>query len=68
MSHLPTFEDMRRTAYRLLGDVEQELRSDWAPGTGPTPKQAAYLRDVRLHIARARTSLTNAAETEGTSR
>ena len=36
MSELPTFEDMRRRAYPLLGDVEDELRSGWRPkGPGP---------------------------------
>lgn len=64
MTTLPTFEAMRRTAYAELGDVEDGLRSDWAPGTGPTSRQAAYLRDARLHIARAKTSLTNAAQAE----
>lgn len=65
MSNLPSFEDMRAAAYAELGDVEDGLRSDWAPGTGPTSKQAAYLRDARVHIARAKTSLDRAAQTEG---
>ena len=26
---LSTFEEMRRNAYGMLGDVEDELRSDW---------------------------------------
>lgn len=35
MAELPTFEDMRSNAFALLGDAEDELRSDWREGTGP---------------------------------
>jgi hypothetical protein len=35
---LPTFEYMRRNAHRLLGDAEDELRSDWAPCPTGTPR------------------------------
>ena len=58
---LPLFEEMRRHAHRLLGDAEDELRSDWAPGSGPTDRQAAALSEARQHIARARAALDRAA-------
>lgn len=59
--NLPSFEDLRRTAYRLLGDAEQELRSDWAPGAGPTSEeQVSALIEARSHIARAKDALIRA--------
>lgn len=39
MSELPTFEDMRHRAFALLSDAEDELRSDWQTGAGPTIEQ-----------------------------
>ncbi|MFI7468169.1 hypothetical protein [Nonomuraea sp. NPDC049646] len=61
MSDLPTFEQMRRNAHRLLGDAQDELRSDWASGTGPTDKQAAAAAEARKHIAAAKAALDRAA-------
>lgn len=58
---LPTFEEMRRNAHRLLGDAQDELRSGWEPGTGPTPKQAELLHEARAGIARAKAALDEAA-------
>lgn len=58
---LPTFEDIRREAYRLLGDAQDVLRSDWAPGTGPTTAQAFAVHDARLAIADAKRALNDAA-------
>lgn len=58
---LPTFEDMRRNANRLLGDAQDELRSDWAPGTGPTDAQADAVAEARQHIAAAKAALDKAA-------
>lgn len=58
---LPTFEEMRRNAHRLLGDAEDELRSDWAPGSEPTHAQALARRDAMRLIARARAALDRAA-------
>lgn len=58
---LPTFEEMRRNAHRLLGDAQDELRSDWAPGTGPTDKQADAVIEARKHIAKAKAALDKAA-------
>lgn len=31
---LPTFDELRSNAFALLGDVEDELRSDWHDGAG----------------------------------
>lgn len=57
---LPTFEEMRRNAFALLGDVEDELRSDWRAGAGPTSEQAEALRDARRAIAQAKAALDRA--------
>lgn len=62
MSNLPTFEEMRRNTFKMLGDAEQELRSDWRSGTGPSTKEAAQARIEALeHIARAKAALDRAA-------
>ena len=58
---LPTFEEMRRNAHRLLGDAQDELRSDWAPGTGPDDLQAEELHEARSYIAKAKAALDRAA-------
>ena len=57
---LPTFEEMRSNAHRLLGDAQDELRSDWAPGTGPTDKQADAVAEARRFIAKAKEALDKA--------
>ena len=61
LNPLPTFEEMRRNAHRLLGDAQDELRSDWRDGTGPTSQQAEDLYDARQHIAKAKDALDRAA-------
>ena len=61
MSDLPTFEDMRRQAHRALGDAEDELRSDWRPGSGPTSEQGKAAREARVLIAEAKRALDRAA-------
>lgn len=58
---LPTFEEIRRDAHKELGDVEDLLRSDWVPGTGPSPKQAELLSHVRSAIRSARAALDEVA-------
>lgn len=58
---LPTFEDMRRRAYRLLGDAEDELRSDWRSGAGPTREQGQAAAEARQLIAQAKAALECAA-------
>lgn len=58
---LPSFEEMRRNAHRLLGDAEDELRSDWAPGAGPATTEQAQARvEALTHIARAKAALDRA--------
>lgn len=59
---LPTFEDMRRNAFALLGDAQDELRSDWRAGTGPTPQQGAAAAEARRYIAKAKAALDRAAQ------
>jgi hypothetical protein len=58
---LPTFEEMRRNAYALLGDVQDELRSDWALGSGPTDAQADAIAEAHRAIAAAKVALDRAA-------
>lgn len=58
---LPTFEDMRQAAFALLGDAEDELRSDWRTGTGPTKEQGAAAREAKEHIGAAKAALDRAA-------
>lgn len=62
MPELPTFEEMRQRAYVLLGDAEDELRSDWRTGTGPTPEQGRAARGPRELIAQAKAALNRAAD------
>lgn len=57
---LPTFDDIRSNAFALLGDVEDELRSDWRDGAGPNHDQADALREARQAIARAKAALDRA--------
>ena len=58
---LPTFEEMRRNAYGMLGDVEDELRSDWREGAGPTRAQAEAARRARDLIVQTKAALDEAA-------
>ena len=58
---LPTFEQIRAAAYGVLGDAQDWLRSDWAPGTGPTTRAAAAMHRAVRHIAAAKTALNDAA-------
>lgn len=48
---------MRANAFALLGDVEDELRSDWRPGTGPSHEQADALREAHRAISQAKAAL-----------
>jgi len=54
---LPTWEEMRRRAFALLGDAEDELRSDWRSGTGPTMEQGRARIDALEAIAQAKAAL-----------
>lgn len=58
---LPSFEEIRRRAYALLGDAEDELRSDSRPGTGPTREQGRALTEAVQLIAQAKAALNRAA-------
>lgn len=60
MAELPTFEEMRSNAFALLGDAEDELRSDWREGTGPNHEQAEAVREARQSIAKAKAALDRA--------
>lgn len=60
MDELPTFVDIRANAFALLGDVEDELRSDWRSGTGPTHEQAEALQEARRAIREAMAALDKA--------
>ena len=58
MTELPDFSEMRYNALRLLGDAEDELRSDWRPGGGPrTTEQGNARIEALQHIARAKAAL-----------
>lgn len=57
---LSTFEEMRRNAHKQLGDVEDELRSDWRTGTRPTKDQAAAWHKARNFIDKAKAALDRA--------
>lgn len=61
MSSLPSFEDIRRDMYRLLGDVLDVARSDCRPDARPTKRQAAALARARRHIDAAKNALNAAA-------
>jgi|GEM_PF-4280899 len=60
-STLPAFEEARARAYALLGDAADELRSDWAPGGGPTPEQHRAVRVALELIGQAKEALNRAA-------
>jgi hypothetical protein len=55
---LPTFEEMRQRAFALLGDAEDELRSDWRPGA---PEQGRAAGEAKQAIAQAKAALNRAA-------
>ena len=57
---LPTFDEIRSKAFAMLGDVEDELRSDWRAGAGPSSEQAEALPDARRAIAQAKAALDRA--------
>lgn len=59
--NLPTFEEMRQRAFALLGDGEDELRSDWRQGASPTPEQGRAANEAKQFIAKAKAALDRAA-------
>jgi hypothetical protein len=58
---LPSFEEMRRNAYRLLGDAQQELYSDWRSEAGPSKTQLEAARKALRAITEAKKRLIEAA-------
>ncbi|HEY9417600.1 MAG TPA: hypothetical protein VIQ30_22810 [Pseudonocardia sp.] len=63
---LPTFQQMRREAGRLLSDARDTLASDWREGTGPNHEQAQAAMRARQHIASAKTAIHEAGpQSEG---
>lgn len=58
---LPSFEEMRRNAYKLLGDAQDELYSDWFPGEGPDSAQRDAATKALRHITKAKQALNEAA-------
>lgn len=58
---LPTFDEIRSNAFAMLGDVGDELRSDWRAGAGPSSEQAEALRDAWRAVAQAKAALDRAA-------
>lgn len=54
---LPTFEDMRCDAFRMLADALDVLRSDWRPDSQPSRRQYEALLDARKHIHAAQDAL-----------
>ena len=65
---LPTFEEIRARVHGVLGDAQDWLRSDWRPGTGPTPAAAAALRRAQASIATAKAALDDAARQQRSAR
>jgi hypothetical protein len=57
VTDLPTFDEMRARAFALLADAEDELRSDWRTGSGPSDAQADAVSDARVAIAKAKAAL-----------
>jgi hypothetical protein len=58
---LPTFEQLRAEAYKLLGDAADWLRSDYQPGAGPCQDAAGAVRQACVAIGAAKAALNDAA-------
>ena len=58
---LPRFQDTRRRVFEMLGDAQDELRSDWAPGSGPTDAQADAIAAAHRAIQQRRKHSTGQA-------
>lgn len=57
---LPTFELVRASAFRRLGDAADELRSDFRPDRAPTARQAAAVNRALRKINEAKAELDRA--------
>jgi hypothetical protein len=60
LEDLPTFAMVRVRAFRSLGDVRDELRSDCRPGGGPTVRQSVAVRRALGAIRDAQAALDQA--------
>lgn len=62
---IPTFQDSRRNALRLLGDAADEIRAgDWADPSPTASQRKAILRALQC-ISEAKAALDQAARTDG---
>lgn len=57
---LPTFEQVRSSAFRRLGMAADELRSDLRPDRSPTAKQRAAVNRALRKINEAKSELDKA--------
>lgn len=57
LDQLPSFGQVRANAYRLLGDVRDELASDCRPGAQPTARQRAAVNRALRAIGDAKAAL-----------
>lgn len=57
LDQLPTFSEVRSRAYRLLGDVRDELGSDCRPDAMPTARQRAAVGRALRAIGEAKAAL-----------
>ena len=62
MAYLATFDEILRRTYLLLGDAEEELRSDWRSDSGPSGEQARASREAQELISKAKAVLVRAAQ------
>lgn len=62
MAYLATFEEILRRTYLLLGEAEDELRSDWNLESGPNREQARASREAQEFISQAKAALVRAAK------
>lgn len=60
LEQLPSFAQVRVRAYRLLGDVRDELASDCRPGEQPTARQRAAVGRALRAIGEAKAALDQA--------
>lgn len=51
------FEEIRAAACRVLADVENQLKYEWTPGTGPTGERGDAFDKALVHIAAAKAAL-----------
>jgi hypothetical protein len=59
------FDQVRRAACGVLGDVAASLRMEWCPESGPDARQLRALDRARDAIGLARGALTDAAAAGG---